>query len=453
MKVDSLLGSSLLLHFCVVLGAGSGDAPVKDCVDWDLTSVDVPQSVVFRARIKDHMVGFDAKPEDVWSYWNRIEAATKAADTQGLHKALKLHGKMTNVLVDVMGAKRAACKEASGTTAKPGVFIYLRGDSHMRITLNMMMLITTHNKTTNKKAAYNKMTYHHSHLFCCEKPSGSPPWEHCDLEIAVTSKEAHSWEKMRSAATMIVEDDKHSLIARRLERGDVCILWDMVELFARDFGVLDKMLSDDIVPDLIVADGGAHYHDYVKAVEPDTPLYIESMASFKTDVQKWIAAAASVVGTQPASSLTTLVLVSSPFSSYSKWGSQLRAYEDMREAVAALPPAARRRTSYLDLHSLWAVDKCGFSTKFPSKSYRWIDAANKLNTTNECGHHLVNSDPHLMGGAYLHSAELCMQLLWSQLKNGQRRCDPPPHVPSVTFIDDLDFSKKTKEGVLRIFAH
>ena len=328
----------------------------------------------------------------------------------------------------------------------------------MRITLNMMIMLLTHDKEVIKKASYNKKTYHLPHLFCCEAANRTPPWRSCDLEIATPKKNAPGWAGAQSAATMIFEEDKHIIVADRVGRGGVCILWDMVEQFSRDIGVLGRWIADGVVPDLVVADGGAHYHDgkslhdgnrqtgYLNP-DPGSPVYAESMMSFRTDLEKWLASAAASLATLPESSPLALVMVSSPFSYFSEWPSSLSAYEDMREAVAALPPAARRRTSYLDLHSLWAVDKCGFSTKFPTRSYFWFDAQHIMNTTDGCGHHMYSADPHLMGGAYLHSSELYLELLRLQVKSGSRRCDPGKHVSSTTRVDDLALAGSKKKMV------
>ena len=98
----------LMVIFSLGLAFGSDTAPpFTDCVDWDFDLVDVPEDVAFRSRQKDQWVSFDAKPEDVWSYWDRIEAATKAAGTKGLHEALGLHGNLTSAMADVMAAKGA----------------------------------------------------------------------------------------------------------------------------------------------------------------------------------------------------------------------------------------------------------------------------------------------------------------------------------------------------------
>ena len=99
--------ASAVFFWCAAASfdAGGGGSTGGNCVTWDLAAVSVPESVAFRAKgSSDPWVSFDAKPEDVWSYWDRLEAATKAAGTKGLHEALGLNGNLTSAMADVMAA-------------------------------------------------------------------------------------------------------------------------------------------------------------------------------------------------------------------------------------------------------------------------------------------------------------------------------------------------------------
>lgn len=63
------------------------------------------------------------------------------------------------------------------------LFVLLRGDSHMRIVLNMFIMAVTRDKAVIKRAGYNKQTYHLPHLFSCPRSAGLY-YEGCTLEIA-----------------------------------------------------------------------------------------------------------------------------------------------------------------------------------------------------------------------------------------------------------------------------
>ena len=420
-------------------------ASAQDCVTWDLALPAVPPEVAFRSRKQPDFVSFDAQPAYVASYWSRIQAAVSAAGggAKGLYGSLGLRGNLTDAIRQTLAVK--------ASRSQSGLFVLLRGDSHLRITLNMLALQLSHDPAVNKKAEYNRMTYHLPHLFCCRDTTavlaGGLPGA-CNLEIADPehSDDEAAWKvRKKTTASYIHEGALVQVLSERVGAGEVCLLWQPTNFFAHDVGVLATWQAPGIAfPDLIIVDGGAHYHDFLKDPPPGSPLVAESMANYNEHFHSWLSSASSALGALPESSLSTMVLVSSPRSSFSAWHSQLAAYETMRTAVANMPAAARRRTSYLDLHSLWAIDKCGFSTKFPNRIYRWFNySKDPASFADTCGHHCYGEDQHLMGGAYMHSAELEFNLLRLQAESKQRRCDPPPHVSSEATIDDLQMSKSS----------
>ena len=104
------------------------------------------------------------------------------------------------------------------------------------------------------------------------------------------------------------------------------------------------------------------------------------------------------------------------------WAAEIRTYEAVRQAVLALKHA---RVSYVPLHTLAAVDRCGFSTRFPARVYARGPAAHKagVGTLQDCHAGWGIADPHLHGGAYLHLLELLLLVLRTQ----RRLCDPSAH--------------------------
>jgi len=226
------------------------------------------------------------------------------------------------------------------------------------------------------------------------------------------------------------------------------------------------------------------------------PTWHAYVKSFREDSGRWLAAAARALDAQeegaveglsgpggggsesgggesgggsgrgsPPRVKTRLVVMSSPYSIFSSWASQVSMFEDLRRHVAALtdaplrpPPSitstinvdlqgdssrathggadrggsnggvfggggARSRTSYLDLHTLAAFDACGFSQRFPFRDYELVNHSNPRQA-NACGQRIKPKDPHLAGGFYLHAAELALHLLRPL---APRRCDPPPY--------------------------
>jgi hypothetical protein len=151
---------------------GGGGRGGGACVRWDLGAVAVPTELTFKARGQPGYVSFDADPPDVFSYWARIEAATAARGQRALHAALGLRGHAHDALLAVLARKRARVAEASvvhgsdrsggGTgdgfldgSSPAGLFLLLRGDSHLRIVLNMFLMTVSHDLNAIKRAVWS----------------------------------------------------------------------------------------------------------------------------------------------------------------------------------------------------------------------------------------------------------------------------------------------------------
>jgi len=124
------------------------------CLDWDLAAPAVPDAVAFRFPRTPGFVSFDGSPADALSFWKRVDEGNAKAGKQSLHAALGLTGTATAAVADALRAKRqelraaaataAAAAAAAGGSTVPagpgGIFVLLRGDSHLRIILSMLIM-------------------------------------------------------------------------------------------------------------------------------------------------------------------------------------------------------------------------------------------------------------------------------------------------------------------------
>ena len=430
----------------------------SSCVGWDLSNdLSVPFELAFKAPRQPGLVAHYGYPADIWSFFDRLEAANAAAGREGFHAGLRLPGTGHDAVAQILTRKKIEGGIAPPPSlASSGLFVLLRGDSHMRIVFNMFVMRMTHDVATIKKSGYQRKTFHNPHLFCCTpglRERLQPPFENCTMEIIHTD---------------ILETAVPGLLQARLGRGSVCIYWVPVMLWHEDVGVLQRWQLKGLAPDVLAVNGGAHYREAgFGSSEGNGVQPHEDMRRFSEYFDAWLASAASALerpavplgsgaGDQQATAtaeagiatapITHLVILSSPPSRWSSWGQQVEAYEHVRSSVATgtlLSRAARDLTSYLDVHSLADVDVCGFSERFPAQGYNLVDPAN-ASAKDRCGHGYTPGDPHLMGGFYIMVGELLLSLL----RGGVRRCDPPPHVPSAHRILDAAFVFKPVNGKL-----
>jgi len=358
--------ASIILISSFILTPTLADIGGKNCVSWDLArNVTVPFDIAF--KIKDHpgFVAYNAEPPDVWSYFDRLAAANAKVGAPGFHEGLALPGSALSAVVRMLALKRSRFAALPGIDF-PGVFVLLRGDSHLRIILNMVIFALTHDLAVIKRAEFNLRTYHFGHLFSCPPPSAEgfdlSPLEGCKLEIENVD---------------ISEKAMHGVLRERLAASHLCVYWRPEIIFSADVGVLQRYQGEGLLPDLIVADGGAHYRSdiNVTALPKGSPLKFQATTSFSADFGAWLASAEEALEGLGGSSLTALVLVSAPYSHFSPWAWQVGSYDEVRCAVAGLSPKAKSRVSYLDLHTLAATDACGASSRFPAQEYDLREAA------------------------------------------------------------------------------
>jgi hypothetical protein len=384
----------------------------NDCFVVDLASVHVPQSI---AWIRPHEDAYLEELGDLarkgktlqvdpnaliplWTYWERIGEAALVNRTGSV---LCSSSHITSNFLRMIENRRDMS----------GVFVVFRGDSHMRVTFQQVVRYLT--KDVDALTAMNFAGFvggvprgHLDHLFCCrESPPPMSPhgFSGCSVEVAGRD----------------FEDINQLVLNRTLSQGSkkpsctLCIAFIFAGTF-QDPDMLQQWVDSGIHPDVLIANGGAHY-------VPESRL----VSHFLPQLSAWIHSTHRAMELQVGRT-TSLILVSSPLNGFMEWRPQQTAYEFMRSSVSnrsgtfvADHPRARERTSYVDFHTLAGVDDCGFSTRFPHRSYEVVQR-------DRCGHHYHPSDVHLAGGAYVHLAEVLVDIAAS----GQRRCDPSPFQPT-----------------------
>ena len=319
----------------------------------------------------------------------------------------------------------------------------------MRIAFNMLLKQLTQNETVIAGVEYNKKTYHLDHFVSCpphpdDTSTTRPqfPDSSCIVEVLNTTKIDSAL--IPSTTRLLSFDDFMPALTSRLAAGWLCVLWSHKDFWdnfgkplAKDFGSLQFWLNLDLMPDLILVNDGAHYREFSK--EPQqmssrhqmTRDYYEWIRNLPWQFDKWLKHAVLTLDSLPTESISTLVITSTPPSHLSSWPVQIAAYEHIRQAVMRLQSPAKNRISYIDFHTLSAIDICGFPIKFPFLMYDMVDKHNPA-AVDSCNHHLKPAEVHLMGGAYLHLIELALNLLKVQT----RRCDPLPYQPTAIIKDD-----------------
>ena len=427
------------------------------CALWDLALPSVPPATAWKRLTftprKEYsedaefpMIAFTSNSEDVFSYWKEMARTNNASGVLGLHEAIGLPVYAVEAISWARKNKLRLSEASMNNSVKSGLFLLLRGDSHMRITFNMLLKQLTQNKTVLAGVDYNKKTYHLNHLISCP-PHPDNTTIHvmdsgCIVEIVNNSKIDMS--HMPMAFRLLSINDFMPVFTSRLSAGWLCILWTLKDFWdpfgkppAGDFGTLQFWLELNLMPDLVLVNDGAHYREYSKDTQQlnvhhqMTREYYEWIHSFPEQFDKWLMHAAKTLESLPPESMSTLVITSTPPSQFSSLPAQVAAYEHVQEAVKKMQSPAKHRVSYVDFHTLAAIDVCGFPIKFPFLAYDRLDEHNAT-AVDRCNHHLKPAEVHLMGGAYMHLIELALNLLRLQT----RRCDPLPYKPAAIIKDD-----------------
>lgn len=378
----------------------------SECFECDLTNVFVPPAVSWLTPKEEGFVKEVFRNESVRDYWARVGAAAgdrRPGGSKPLYEQCNMPGHLNAFLAKTLERKRAAQRldaEGAGLRAPfhPGLFVILRGDSFLRMTFSGIVRTMSRNASVVEKAAYDNMHRKADRLLCCQGYGG----DGTELEFTGCTMEYQ----------MVDYQLQKQHVRGKLEQGQTCILWSYRAKMSRDVGFLQQWLSgpayEASAPDMVVVNGGLHYHDWGREHPSFGPEWDEAVASYKEALSN------------PKGSSTILVAVASSCNTWHVWGPQRDAYEKMRQSVQSWEPAeVRRRVSYIDFHSLVGVDSCGFAHNFPAEEFWPIEK-------DSCGNNFVGADVHLNGGAYLHLGEL----LGFTLYQGKRRCDPEPWKPA-----------------------
>lgn len=376
----------------------------SQCFECDLRNLYVPPSVAWASHDSWNFVQEDQIKEPIDHYWGMVayEARTKShGGSKPLREQCKMDAGLTKHLSVALHRKRKWAASASGSAKEHyhgGLFLHFHGDSFLRISMISMLRTMTREESVLQKAAFNKSTFHLGHLFCCRDYQGEgskTEFVGCGLEF---------------------EDDDFPaseikpIIRSRLDEGQVCVLFQFRQRWSQESSSLDEWYDGNATtaaaPDLLVVNGGLHYHDWGPNQTYEAQ-FDAAMAAYNRSLM-------SGNGYQ-----TSMLILSSTYNSFHEWEPQRAAYEHVRGFVQDWQPAkVQSRISYIDLHTMAGVDSCGFSHRFPARKY-WNSKP------DACGNNFTNADIHLNGGFFLHTAELVGFTLF---KN-QRRCDPPPFEP------------------------
>ena len=110
----------------------------------------MPQGVAFVRPGTPGFVSFDGNPDDASSYWNRTEDALAKEGKVPFHKAIGLSGTGRDALFDFI--KQGVGTESERHINKRGVFVFLRGDSHLRIVFSMLLMTLSGDPAVIEKA-------------------------------------------------------------------------------------------------------------------------------------------------------------------------------------------------------------------------------------------------------------------------------------------------------------
>jgi hypothetical protein len=222
-----------------------------------LASVHVPPQTAFQPWNAPGFISFDAKPqaapEVVWSYWERVLLASRVSGKKPLHGALSLSQMGQEVVFKAMQNKPSG----------EGLFVFLIGDSHLRIVLSMSLMAMSRDPLVLKAAGYNRQTFHLPHLFCCPRTgmtSPEAPFARCTIEIGEVAGVHHEENREQYDAAIANRT--------RAEGGQFCVFWELQKMFwqseetSTSAGALTRWSSAGKTPDLLVINGGAHYSDF-----------------------------------------------------------------------------------------------------------------------------------------------------------------------------------------------
>lgn len=347
-------------------------ADTEKCYNWDLSSISVPIDFTFRPKKNPGYVAFDSDHENVRNYWDNIRLASNRDG---------MKGKLLHEAVHLPGTGREAIFESFKTIPKNrGLFIYLRGDSHLRTMQSLMTINFSRDKKVVQGANYNKGTYHLPHLLCCPRSGISPihPFMNCSNEISIVNGVDST--KDPEGFDQAVLNRTHS------NGGSLCILWEMLPLMwnyqqndLNQATILNRWGAENS-PDLVVINTGAHYTDQIniKLLPPGSRKYHETIQGFEADAPKFIKQEVEIpLNNGPITNTKAFFFLSSPKSWASDWSSQIKMFETLRSLIINLPPKVREKTSYFDMHTLWGFDKCGYSRLFPYRYYQFVNESDR----------------------------------------------------------------------------
>jgi len=361
--------------------------PQAECFPCNLRNLYVPVDLAWQCPpFTEGRVG------PLAGFWDDLNAEAKTRSHRNmntLQEQCDMRGSLNEFVATSLERKRHSVQGS----AQKGLFLLFSGDSFMRITMVSMLTAMTNDDSVIRKAQFNLTLFHSPHVFCCEGYQGigsNVSFHNCGMEYAGFDVPA---------------DEMKQLVRNRMSQGQVCLVWQFVQLWREQRSELGQWM-DVAAPDMLVVNGGLHYHDW----GPNQ--------TFEKEFDVAMAAVNSSM-LSPKGAQTSLVVVSSTYNSYHSWEPQAAAYEHVRNFVRSWrPEAVQGRVSYVDFHTLAGLDSCGFSHKFPAQAFREI-------VRDACGNFHVNSNIHLAGGAYLHLAELVSFVLFRE----RRRCDPAAFEP------------------------
>lgn len=392
----------------------------QQCLQWDLQDAHVPDIAWLPPSDPNFVSVYGLKQDnfdrlakiEAWSYWDKVAAANAELGKASFHQQFGLERATDALLQQLHKKKQLKIANQTSTLGHRGIFIVFRGDSFLRLTFFELVRAVCRDERVLSKAQFTPRRYNRPHLFCCQAMGGR--FEPCSMQYVPED---------------INQTGLKGHVRERVAKGDLCAYWRMTERFIGHH--LEEWIRgpDGVVPDLFVINDGLHYgRGYLKLFETE----------FQDFMNSTVAALAS-----PAAQSTRCVVVSSTFTTRrtnKRWDEQANAYERMREFVAKVEPmSVRSRTSYIDFHTLTGTDACGFATRFPANT--WTG----LQQMDDCGHHNVNSDPHLGGGAYMHLLDLLLNLL----SHDTRRCDPAPYWSYVGRFNSTEEQKRKRRPFIK----
>lgn len=350
---------------------------ISPCVACNLSALAIPHALSWK-RVggeQGYHTYNDLSPFDVTHainttfnlerYWERAEQGT-----QGLRAACKLHQTTAGALLATLHDK--ARSHVSTGLALPGVLIMWVGDSFARETWNQLVRSVSRRDLPQLLPSHLNYSfynyYHQNHLFCCSAAEATRLYARSgDSEAARAALGAHC--TVEFEVNHMASEDKtpvslvpfNRTLHEKLGAGELCAVWLLEHIFTRaQRSSVRSLVTHGVAPDMLIRNGGLHYY---MGTQPKSGL------DFGSTFAGWFNDSVRAMKLAP---LMQLVVVSSTANSLpdlppelayaaGAWAEQAAAYEHMRAAVGELPDESRRRTSYIDFHSLAGTDRCGFS--------------------------------------------------------------------------------------------